>query len=313
MDGLILVRKPQKFTSHDIVVKLRNILDYKKIGHFGTLDPLATGLMLLALGKATRLFPFFSKLDKTYEGQIRLGISTDTYDSLGEPISSEIKEYPDIDTLLEAMKKFEGEIDQIAPPFSAKKFKGKPFYVLAREKKDLKYKSSRVFIQYFQMKKYTPPYLDFRAGCSSGTYIRSLAHDLGQSLGCGAHLSALERTTVGHFNIKEGFNIQKIKKLTEEGKTESFLIPLESLLPEFPKVILDETGTVLVRNGNMIFPDNIIKILEQEPQASDLPAEEDRIFRVFTLEGKLMALARKVPEKKGLHPFLVFDPKGMSQ
>jgi len=312
MDGLILVRKPQKFTSHDIVVKLRDILDYKKIGHFGTLDPLATGLMVVALGKATRLFPFFSKLDKTYEGQVRLGISTDTYDSLGEPISSEKKEYPDVDTLLEAMKKFEGEIDQIAPPFSAKKFKGKPLYVLAREKKDLKYKSSRVFIQYFQMKKYAPPYLDFRAECSSGTYIRSLAHDLGQSLGCGAHLSALERTKVGHFNIKESFNIQKIKKLTEEGKTEGFLIPLEFLLPEFPKVILDETGTLLVRNGNMIFPDNIIKILEQEPQASDLPTEEDRIFRVFSLEGKLMALARKVPEKKGLHPFLVFDPKDMS-
>lgn len=313
MDGLILVRKPQKFTSHDIVAQLRDILCYKKIGHFGTLDPLATGLMVVALGKATRLFPFFSKLDKTYEGQIRLGLSTDTYDSLGEPISSEKKEYPDTDTLLEAMKKFEGEMDQIAPPFSAKKFKGKPLYVLAREKKDLKYKSSRIFIQYFQMKKYTPPYLDFRVECSSGTYIRSLAHDLGQNLGCGAHLSALERTKVGNFNIKESLSIQKIKKLTDEGKIESFLIPMEFLLPEFPKVILDETGTVLARNGNMIFPDNVIKILEQVPPASDLSNEEERIFRVFSLEGKLMALARKAPDKKALHPFLVFDPTSMSK
>ncbi|UCC41169.1 MAG: tRNA pseudouridine(55) synthase TruB [Candidatus Aminicenantes bacterium] len=308
MDGLILVHKPQKFTSHDIVVKIRDILSYKKIGHFGTLDPLATGLMVVALGKATRLFPFFSKLNKTYEGKIRLGISTDTYDSLGEPVSSEKKEFPDKDTLLEAMKKFEGEIDQIAPPFSAKKYKGKPLYVLAREKKDLKYKSSKVFIQYFLMKKYNPPSLDFGVKCSSGTYIRSLAHDLGQSLGCGAHLSALKRTEVGNFNIKESFSTQKIKKLTEEGKIESFLIPMELLLPEFPKVILDETGTVLARNGNMIFPDNVIKILEQEPLASDLFNEEEKIFRVFSLEGKLMALARKVPEKNGLHPFLVFNP-----
>jgi tRNA pseudouridine55 synthase len=268
--------------------------------------------MVIALGKATRLFPFFSKLNKTYEGKIRLGISTDTYDSLGEPVSPEKKEFPDKDTLLEAMKKFEGEIDQTAPPFSAKKYKGKPLYVLAREKKDLKYISSRIFIQYFLMKKYDPPSLDFRVKCSSGTYIRSLAHDLGQSLRCGAHLSALKRTEVGNFNIKESFSTQKIKKLTEEGKTESFLIPLESLLPEFPKVILDETGTVLARNGNMIFPDNVIKILEQEPLASGLSNEEEKIFRVFSLEGKLMALARKVPEKKGLHPFLVFNPKGMN-
>jgi tRNA pseudouridine55 synthase len=313
MDGLILVRKPQKFTSHDIVVELRDILGYKKIGHFGTLDPLATGLMVVALGKATRLFPFFSKLDKTYEGQIRLGISTDTYDSLGEPISSEKKEYPDTDTLLEAMKKFKGEMDQTAPPFSAKKFKGKPLYVLAREKKDLKYKSSKIFIHYFQMKRYDPPYLHFTAECSSGTYIRSLAHDLGQDLGCGAHLSALERTKVGNFHIKESFSIQKIKKLTRERKIEDFLIPLEFLLPEFPKIILDEKGTVLARNGNMIFPDNIVKVFEQVPPRSGLSAEEERIFRVFSLEGKLMALARKIPEKKGLHPFLVFDSKGLSQ
>jgi tRNA pseudouridine55 synthase len=313
MDGLILVRKPQKFTSHDIVVELRDIMGCKKIGHFGTLDPLATGLMVVALGKATRLFPFFSKLDKAYEGQIRLGISTDTYDSLGEPISSEKKEYPDTHTLLEAMKKFKGEMDQTAPPFSAKKFKGKPLYFLAREKKDLKYKSSKVFIHYFQMKKYNPPHLHFIAECSSGTYIRSLAHDLGQDLGCGAHLSALERTRVGNFHIKESLSIQKIRKLTKEGKTEDFLIPLEFLLPEFPKVVLDEKGTVLARNGNMIFPDNIVKVFEQVPPPSGLSAEDETIFRVFNLEGKLMALARKIPEKKGLHPFLVFDSKGLSQ
>ena len=143
--------------------------------------------------------------------------------------------------------------------------------------------------------------------CSSGTYIRSLAHDLGQSLGCGAHLSALKRTKVGNFDIKESFSIQKIKKLTEEGKTESLLIPLEFLLPEFPKVILDETGTVLARNGNMIFPDNIIKILEQEPPSSELSTEEGRIFRVFSMEGKLMAFARKDAEKKGAR-FNVVNP-----
>ncbi len=313
MDGIILVHKPQKFTSHDIVVKLRNIFGYRKIGHFGTLDPLATGLMVVALGKATRLFPFFSKFNKTYIGQIRLGLSTDTYDSLGKPVSSEKKSYPDTDTLLGAMKNFVGEIDQIAPPFSAKKFKGKPLYVFAREKKELKFKSNKVFIHFFQLKKYYPPFLDFKAKCSSGTYIRSLAHDLGQDLGCGAHLSALKRTEVGNFKIKESLSIQKIKKLAEEEKVEDFLIPLELLLPEFPKVILDETGTILAKNGNIILPDNVIKILEHEHSRSALSNEGEGIYRMFSIEGKLMALARKLPEKKGLHPFLVFDQKSMSR
>lgn len=313
MDGIILVDKPQQFTSHDIVAQLRNILNYKKIGHFGTLDPSATGLMMIALGKATRLFPFFSKADKIYEGQIRLGFFTDTYDSSGKRTSSEKREYPDKSSLLEAMKKLKGEMDQIPPPFSAKKYKGKPLYALARKKKELKLRSSRVFIHFFRLKKYNPPFLDFNVKCSTGTYIRSLAHDLGQSLGCGAHLSALKRTKVGNFNIKQSFSIEEIKRLNEEGKFENLLIPLESLLPELPKIILKETGTVLVKNGNMIFPENILKSLPLEPSASELPGKKENIFRMFSLEGRLIALAKKVPEKNGLHPFLVFDSKDLKQ
>ena len=137
MDRLILVDKPQDFTSQHIVSEIRKILNIRKVGHYGTLDPLATGLMVIAVGKATKLFPFFSKADKVYEGQIRLGYATDTYDSQGQPVSPEKKVYPSKEHLLSLIQEFEGEIDQVPPPFSAKKYKVTPLYVLARRKKNL--------------------------------------------------------------------------------------------------------------------------------------------------------------------------------
>ena len=313
MDGLILVDKPQNFTSHDIVLKIRNILNIKKVGHYGTLDPLATGLLLLALGKATRFFPFYSTTDKVYEGLIRLGFSTDTYDSAGKPTSSEEKNYPQKDNLLKAMKKFEGEIQQLPPPYSAKKYKGKPLYALVREKKEFELRPSKVFIHFFQLIKYNPPLLEFKAKCSSGTYIRSLAHDLGEGLGCRAHLSELIRTDVGNFNIKESRSIGEIKGLADAGKIDEFLIPFESLLPEFPKIILKERGSALVKNGNLVSPENIQKIILDESSSTDISPKGEGVFRMFSLEGKFLALAKKMPEKNCFHPFLVVDSKKVNQ
>ncbi len=313
MDGLILVDKPQNFTSHDIVLKIRNILNIKKVGHYGTLDPLATGLLLLALGKATRFFPFYSTTDKVYEGLIRLGFSTDTYDSAGKPTSSEEKNYPQKDNLLKSMKKFEGEILQLPPPYSAKKYKGKPLYALVREKKEFELRPSKVFIHFFQLIKYNPPLLEFKAKCSSGTYIRSLAHDLGEGLGCRAHLSELIRTDVGNFNIKESRSIGEIKGLADAGKIDEFLIPFESLLPEFPKIILKERGSALVKNGNLVSPENIQKIILDESSSTDISPKGEGVFRMFSLEGKFLALAKKMPEKNCFHPFLVVDSKKVNQ
>jgi tRNA pseudouridine55 synthase len=313
MDGLILVDKPQNFTSHDIVLKIRNILNIKKVGHYGTLDPLATGLLLLALGKATRFFPFYSTTDKVYEGLIRLGFSTDTYDSAGKPTSSEEKNYPQKDNLLKSMKKFEGEILQLPPPYSAKKYKGKPLYALVRGKKEFELRPSKVFIHFFQLIKYNPPLLEFKAKCSSGTYIRSLAHDLGEGLGCRAHLSELIRTDVGNFNIKESRSIGEIKGLADAGKIDEFLIPFESLLPEFPKIILKERGSALVKNGNFVSPENIQKIILDESSSADISPKGEGVFRMFSLEGKFLALAKKMPEKNCFHPFLVVDSKKANQ
>lgn len=307
MDGLILVDKEQNLTSHQIVLDIRNRLNTAKVGHYGTLDPMATGLIVIAVGKTTRFFPFFSKKDKVYEGQMRLGFSTNTYDAQGKPISPEKTDFPSKVHLQEVMNKFEGEMDQIPPPFSAKKFKGKPLYALARENKEVELKPSRVSINFFKLKTYKPPFVGFRVKCSAGTYIRSLAHDLGQALGCGSHLSQLKRTEVGEFHIKDGFTLEEIKRLAEEEKVDTFLIPMEVLLPELPKVVLDEKGSTLARHGNLIFPENILKIYPSDVHLYKPYKGKEKIFRLFSLEGKLLALAKKIPEKDSLHPFLVID------
>ena len=229
MDGLILVDKPFNFTSHMVVNEIRKIIKTKKVGHYGTLDPLATGLIIIAVGKATKLFPFYSKADKAYSGKIKLGYSTDTYDAQGQPTSPVKKDFPSQDYLLEVMKKFEGQIDQIPPPFSAKKYKGKPLYLLARQKKFMELKPSRVCIHSFQLQEYTPPFISFKLRCSSGTYVRSIAHDLGQRLGCGAHLYELSRTEIGDFQLKDAHSLENIKTFIQQGKIDELKEQLKNI------------------------------------------------------------------------------------
>jgi tRNA pseudouridine55 synthase len=313
MDGLILVHKPKGLTSHDIVIQIRKILDKKRVGHFGTLDPLATGLLLIAVGKATRLFPFYLRATKTYKGQIRLGYSTDTYDSDGEPLSRESKNYPDKKTLLENMKRFLGEIEQISPPYSAKKYKGKALYKLVRQQKEYQLKSSKVVVHYFRLTKFDPPHMDFEVKCSSGTYIRSIAHELGQSLGCGAHLNQLERIEISKFHISKSYTVEEIEKMSSLGQTKKFLHPIEVLLPEYPKIIVKDRAVFLVRNGCEFFPDSTPTALPSEEDANMKAEKKQDIFRIFDSRGRLLAFAIKKAEKNSLHPFLVFDTENKSR
>lgn len=309
MDGLILVNKPQGLTSHDVVVKIRKIHHIKKVGHHGTLDPLATGLIVIAVGKATRLFPFFSKEDKVYCGEIKFGFATDTYDSTGKPTTPAQTTFPKKDIVIRAMKKFEGEILQTPPPYSAKKFRGKPLYELARKNKEFELRPSHVYIHYFLMTRYNPPSLEFKVRCSSGTYIRSLAHEMGQILSCGAHLSKLTRIQIGNFLLKDSFTLEEIQILQQKNRTENYLLPLESLLPDLPKIILNEKGTALVQNGNNIFAGDIIKIIVDPSINTALSEQKGLSFRMFSLDGKFVALAKKVVDKNCFHPFLVIDPR----
>jgi tRNA pseudouridine55 synthase len=305
MDGLILIRKPVGPTSHDVVARLRKIFGQRKIGHFGTLDPSAAGLLLVALGKTTKFFPFFSHMDKTYEGRMRLGFSTDTYDRTGRPTSEESREFPALSAVEQALKSFEGKFFQLPPPYSAKKFRGKPLYVYARKNKSMELRPFPAIVHFFRLKDYAPPHLDFEVRCSSGTYIRTLAHDLGRQLGCGAHVAVLVRTDIGGYQLSESLSIEELEVYYETGEIWKFLRPMETLLPFFPKIVLHETGVRLVQNGSSVSAEHIVL---SEPAALNPSAslgEHPQVFRLFGPEGRLLALARKSSSADAFAPFLV--------
>ena len=210
--GLLILNKPVGPTSHDMVSKLRKITGIKKIGHAGTLDPFASGVLIVAIGReATRKIDKFVKLDKEYVATLHLGFSSDTFDRMGKITKwpSEIKEIG-VDEVQKVLQKFIGEQDQLPPMFSAKKINGKKLYELAREGKTVVRKPARINIYNIELLKYEWPFLEIKIECSTGTYIRALANDMGTSLNCGAYLENLKRTSVGPYREEEAVNIEKI-------------------------------------------------------------------------------------------------------
>jgi tRNA pseudouridine55 synthase len=304
MDGLILVDKPQNITSHDAVLRVRRILSTSKVGHFGTLDPMATGLLLVAVGRATKLFPFFSRQDKVYSGRIRLGFSTDSYDATGHPTSAEAARLPETGEVALAMAKFKGTIEQVPPAYSAKKLSGRPLYKWARANVPVLLSPVTVHVHSFDLRSYVPPYVDFESRCSSGTYIRSLAYELGRVLGCGAHLAALRRHASGAHRVPEARSLDEIERLAGEGNVAVFLLPLEVLLPHLPKAILGESDVRGLQKGKPIPAERIVDILPPGP-GHQLDAESRGICRVFTTGGKFIALARASAPDQPLVPFLL--------
>ena len=303
MDGLILVRKPVPATSHDVVAALRKILNQKKIGHFGTLDPLASGLLLAGVGKAARLFPFYSKMDKIYEGRIRLGFSTDTFDAAGQPTSAVCDIVPDRPAVENALPDFEGEITQIPPPYSAKKVGGIPLYAYARRKTPVEGRPFQVRVHSFELLEYVAPHFDFAVKCGSGTYIRTLAHDLGQRLGCGAHLAGLVRTGIGEFRLKDGLTLEEIRGFQEMDAAGKFLLPMESLLPSLAMIKVGEEGVQWIRNGRPVSAEQVADAEGNRPPG--LRDDPTIIVRVFSPDGRLIALARPAACPGHFAPFLV--------
>ncbi len=200
-NGVIVVDKPAGWTSHDVVAKARRILGERSIGHLGTLDPMATGVLPLVLGRMTRLCQFYTSSEKAYEGTIRLGFATDTYDCDGDPAGPTTAVNVTLEESRAVVAGFVGVIQQVPPPFSAKKIKGVPAYKLARKKQEVKLAPVEVKVREFVVLGLTGDLVDFRCAVSSGTYVRSLAHELGQKLGIGAHLASLRRTQVAEFSI----------------------------------------------------------------------------------------------------------------
>ncbi len=307
MDGLIVVDKPSGLTSHDVVLRVRRLLGGGKTGHCGTLDPDATGILLVTVGKATRLFPYLSGSGKTYFGTMRLGFSTDTYDASGRPTSPESADLPPEDAVREAMKGFEGLIRQIPPPYSAKKLNGKPLYKLARANQEVSPKPQEVRVFNFTLESWRPPLVDFKTSCASGTYIRSLAHDLGRLMGCGAHLTSLRRVRSGEFEIGDSHGLEEVERLGGAGSLGTILVPMEKLLPGFPVLSVGDEAKERVRHGNSV--PGAGEEINPAPSAEEAPASASgTVYRLLDREGKLLALARKAVQEGEFAPFLVlFD------
>lgn len=230
-EGILLVDKPSGITSHDIVDRLRRKLKMKKIGHAGTLDPLATGLMIMLIGKATKVSQFLISLDKSYEGTFKLGVETDSQDSDGNVL--EEKAIPDAlseENIRDAMKEFHGDQYQTPPMFSAKKVDGVPLYKMARKGKTVEREPRFIRINDLSLKEWSVPFGQFVMDCSKGTYVRTVFHDLGQNLGCGGHLTALRRTKINDFSIDGVNTLQEIEKMGK-GEFQSLLIPVREAVP----------------------------------------------------------------------------------
>jgi len=297
IQGLIVLNKPGNITSHDAVDKIRAFFNMKKVGHFGTLDPLAEGLLLIALGKATKFFDFYIKKKKLYSGIIKFGYSTSTYDSEGAPVS-EKKEIDLRKTDMNAiLSGFTGKISQVPPIYSAKKVKGKPLYKYAREHIEVKIKPVTIEIFSLQGKVLDKDTLGFETLTSSGTYIRSLAHDIGQKTGVGAFLESLKRLKIGEFDIRDSVTFADIAEALQSGNIAKVVIPIEGLLPEFPKIIVNQGGRKAVLNGMPLEVKDIIKILS---------TEKSEYYRLFDEEGKLLSISRKDTKLMRFNPYIVF-------
>jgi tRNA pseudouridine55 synthase len=302
MDGLIVIDKPAVCTSHDIVLRIRRITGVKRVGHAGTLDPDATGVLLVAVGQATRFFPYLSAQEKAYQGAIRLGYATDTYDASGRPVSEECPGDPPEKAVLAAMKSLEGAILQVPPPYSAKKLGGQPAYKLARSRREFRLEPVPVVVRSFVLRRYASPFLEFELRCSSGTYVRSLAHDIGRRLGCGAHLHSLRRTSVGAYSVEAARTPEEVEEAAAAGRLNEVLIPLERLLPEVPALVIRAEFLPALRNGSPVLPEHLTPA-----SATALAGTDAGLFRVFDAPGKLRALARPSAGKDRLQPFFVIS------
>jgi tRNA pseudouridine55 synthase len=249
LDGAIVVDKPEGWTSHDVVNKVRRIAKTKKVGHLGTLDPIATGVLPLVIGRATRLARFYTHSDKIYEGVVRFGWSTGTYDSAGAAISRAVEPHLNAAELERHLDGFRGEFLQTPPPVSAKKIGGKRAYELARQSVAVELEPVKVHVYELRLLGIDGSEIRLRAHCSGGTYMRSIAHDLGQALGCGAHLARLRRLASGEFEIDQARTIAHLESLAAEERLIDALVPPSAMLPGFPAVFVDETSVVSIRHG----------------------------------------------------------------
>ncbi len=290
MNGVVIIDKPPGLTSHDVVNRVRRILGQRAVGHLGTLDPSATGVLPIVLGNLTRLAQFYVRSEKTYEGVIRFGFATDTYDADGEPATPRQDVHLNCDEVRALAAQFQGTIEQMPPPFSAKKIAGVPAYKMARKKQEVELKPVQVEIKEFEILDIAADRATFRARVASGTYIRAVAHDMGQRLGCGAHLVSLRRTAVAEFAVEDAHSLEALETARQQGTAESLFVHPRKLVPQLPCVTANEESAALIRSGRAV---NL-------PEMSRAPE-----VKVFYGQGDLIAIATRIAGTL-FHPRIVF-------
>ena len=312
-DGALVIDKPKGKTSHDVVDAVRHLAGFRQIGHLGTLDPLATGVLVLLLGRATRLVQFYSGRRKRYAAGFRFGFATDTYDSDGEAQGPDTPPSLDESLLEKLAAECVGRFQQIPPSFSAKKIHGRPAYELARKKQPVELKPVEVELFEYKLTQTEGSIARFVIECSSGTYIRALAHEMGQKIGCGAHLSEITRLAVGEFTLDQAIKLEELAAASRAGKFEGYLIRLENLLPNFPRVNVLPVVERRVRHGSKFN----VTLAQIQPGRAELPpgatssldGGEPRAprLRVFNQQDKLIAIAEAVVPRT-YQPVAVFEP-----
>lgn len=257
--GVLNVYKEKGYTSHDVVAKLRGIVKQKKIGHTGTLDPDAEGVLPVCLGKATKLCDLLTDKDKTYQAVLLLGKTTDTQDTSGQVLEEQKTDGLTEDKVREVILGFQGEYDQIPPMYSALKVNGKKLYELAREGKEVERKARKITIHEIRILEMNLPEVKMEVTCSKGTYIRTLCHDIGQKLGCGGCMKELLRTRVERFDIKDSIRLEEIESLQKEGSLDEKIIAIDEMFPTYRQILLTPKAAAAVRNGNSFRQKDILQ------------------------------------------------------
>ncbi len=288
LNGLLVLDKPAGLTSHDVVALARRATGERSIGHLGTLDPMATGVLPLLLGKWTRLAQFFDSSDKTYAGTIRFGFATDTFDTEGTPQTEPRPLTRTLEELRQLAAPFHGTIDQMPPIFSAKKIDGTPAYKLARQGKPVEVKPARITIHRFALTALEGDIAHFEMEVSAGGYVRSVAHELGQLAGCGAHLASLRRTVAGPFTLQQAITREQLIDAANAGTIADLLPHARTILPQFPAVNADEQALQKMRHGMDV---NL-------PEFSNAP-----LVRIFSSPRELAGIGKRIAGTL-IHPHL---------
>jgi tRNA pseudouridine55 synthase len=293
--GILNVDKPPGVTSHDVVDVIRRVTGQRKVGHAGTLDPMATGVLLVCLGQATRVAEYLMAGRKRYRATVLLGSTTDTYDAEGQVLESGGRTDFGRGEIEQALASLTGQIDQVPPAYSAIKRGGQPVHRLARQGKPVELEPRPVDIYEVDVLDWTPPALLIEVECSPGTYIRSLAHDLGQRVGSGAYLGALVRLRSGHFRLEEAVSLARLEEAFEHGEGERYLLPMDEALLDWPAVVVDAGQARRISQGQAI-----------ERAGAEDKDEDDSLWRAYSLDGDFLAVMDYDPESGVWRPKKVF-------